>query len=239
MPGHCTGAALLGGVLLLLSACAPPDSGGEGAASNVFADRVENFAPVNSENATEDEWPYFFQPEAALGEPGTSVFDVVSLGYDPNASEAVGGTITLGLGDADGAVCVVDGEGNDLVVYENVFRTTVDGESGTNNEVALVEVSENGTDFHRFPPSVDGSFELYDPDRYTNLAGVTPTDEGGDRFDLQAVIAAHSLGANFRACYVRLIDGGTAWEDYGNENTDDYNSGTDIDAVEALNHEPM
>jgi hypothetical protein len=68
---------------------------------------------------------------------------------------------------------------------------------------------------------------------------VTPTAQGGDRFDLTVLIAAHSLAPDFRACYVRLTDGGTLTapydlDDYGNHNSDLFSSGADIDAVVPL-----
>ncbi|MCH7663620.1 MAG: hypothetical protein IH859_07100 [Chloroflexi bacterium] len=133
----------------------------------------------------------------------------------------------------------MDGAGADLAVYENPFVTSFtasDGTifTGTNNEVATVAVSEDGTAWYEFPPSIDFARNLVERTRYRNFAGVTPTVEGGDRFDLAEIIAAAGLSTGFRACYVRISDGGTRWPDYGNTQTDLHRSGADIDAVGAL-----
>ncbi|MCH8075416.1 MAG: hypothetical protein IIC64_06300, partial [SAR324 cluster bacterium] len=66
---------------VLLHACG--DGGGEGTEDGngkIFANRVLDYLPVNSTNATSDDWPYFFQPDAILGEAGAFT-NVVSLGY--------------------------------------------------------------------------------------------------------------------------------------------------------------
>jgi hypothetical protein len=125
-------------------------------------------------------------------------------------------------------------------VYENPF-VTVDpatGVTGTNNEAATVEVSGDALAWYAFPVSIAEALPLVDPARYRNFAGITPTAEGGDRFDLAEVIAAHALSAGFRACYVRIVDGGTRHADFGNTQTDLHDSGADIDAVEALHAQP-
>ncbi len=211
-------------------------------ATGVFANRVIDYAPTNSTGASEANWPFFFHPEAVIGEPG-GTFSVVSLGYDRAPSATTGGSITVGLGnpgDLSHRACVVDGAGSDLAVYENPFHT-VDPETmieGTNSEVATVEVSLDNITWHLFPPFVDTDKPAIDPSRYTNLAGVTPTAEGGDRFDLNEIIIAEGLAADYRACYVRLTDGGTAYPDYGNTQSDLFASGADIDAVEAVYSAP-
>ena len=241
---------VFGLLVLLAESCGGGGSKGGGSpaslAPSVFADRVIQFVPINSRGATAGEWPYFFDASVTLGAPG-GVLDVASLGYtvtagfdatqgyDPTPAAALGGQIVLGLGDVDGHRCIVDGPGDDLAVYENAFRTTdVDGNKGTNNELALVEVSEDLVTWHAFPVAIDASRPLIDPARYTGFAGVVPAAEGGDRFDLAAVIAADGLPAEFQACYVRLTDAGTRYADYGNTQSDLWASGADIDAVEAL-----
>jgi hypothetical protein len=225
-------------ILSLCAALADCDSGrdsGDGSASasgtqGVFADRVVQYTPVNSQNANAQDWPYFFQPEVTLGAPGGTLH-VASLGYDPDWSQARRGQIVLGLGDADGHRCAVNGPGDDLVIYENPFRTQVGDISGTNTEVALVEISQDNATWFLFPVQQNTNLPLYDPARYSGYAGVTPTNEGGDRFDLTDI---PDLPTGFQACYVRLTDGGTEHEDYGNTQSDLYRSGADIDAVEAL-----
>ncbi len=208
----------------------------------VYANRVLDASPLIGGGVTELDWPYFFQPEAVLGAPG-GTFDVLSLGYDRAVADALGGMVTVGLGDPGDPLlrsCIVDGEGDDLAVYENAFPWVdpVTAISGTANEVAMVEVSRDNIDWFTFTPLIDAGKDLIEPARYTHLAGVTPTAEGGDRFDLGALIAEHGLPGDFQACYVRLSDGGTRWEDYGNTQSDLYDSGADIDAVQALHSVP-
>ncbi|MBI4081406.1 MAG: hypothetical protein HY423_02220 [Candidatus Lambdaproteobacteria bacterium] len=179
-------------------------------------------------------WPYFFDPSRVLGPPGDYT-NVVSLGYNPALSSALGGTLVLGFGAAGDPAdrrCAVDGPGADIVVIENPFRTTdSQGNAGTNNELATVEVSADGSTWYEFPPTIDAGKALIDPARYTGFAGVIPANEGGDRFDLAAIPGPPD---GFLACYVRLTDGGTRWADYGNTQSDANFSGADIDAVEAL-----
>lgn len=239
----------IAGTALALSACGGGGGSGNSGSSNasgVYADRVVAYVLDNSTGATAAEWPYFFNDQLALGAPGGTL-DVVSLGYtvtggfnatlgdDPTTSAALGGYIVLGLGDSGGHRCIVDGSGDDFVVYENAFRTTdASGNAGTNNEVAIVEVSANGTAWYGITPKENTSLPLIDTARYSGFAGVIPEDEGGDRFDLADFITANGLSADFQACYLRITDGGTVWADYGNTQSDLYASGADIDSVEAL-----
>lgn len=243
-------------VVLSMVACKGGDgdgdeggNGGAGASSGggcssfngPFADRVIDYSTMNPYGATVGDWAFFFQEDTLIGAPGC-VFDVASLGYDPGGVNALGGSTTLGLGTGGATstpVCIIDGVGDDFAVFENPFVHTDPGSGtvGTNNEVVLVEVSEDNINWYDFPPDVDPEFALVEREHYINLAGVTPTAEGGDRFDLADAIAAHGLLANFRACYLRLSDGGTQWDDYGNTQSDLFASGADIDAVQALNYE--
>ena len=230
----------------LMGACGGDGGGGTlGAPVKIYANRVLDYSPVNSLGASSADWPYFYQPGAILGEVGDFT-NVISLGYDPADTGAQGGTITVGLGLASGstdAKCVVDGPGADFVVFENPFRTgdIGDGSPGTYNEVATVEVSADGAQWYQFPTTIDGAKALEDPARYTNFAGVLPVDEGGDPFDLTQVIEDNPgvLDANFQACFIRIGDGGMAFADYGNSQSDLYNSGADINAIEAIHFETV
>jgi hypothetical protein len=229
-------AGLMAGLCLLAGAC----GGGSVSVSSappsvpVYADRVVQDGHLNPLGATAADWPFFFQPQATLGPPGGTL-DVFSLGYDPGATSPprLGGFVVLGFGNAAGHACVVDGPGPDLTVYENPFRTVdAAGNAGTDNEVATVEVSADLITWHLFPPRDDTSIPAIETRRYANLAGVTPTAEGGDSFDLAQAVPP--IPAGFQACYVRIADGGTLWPDYGNTQTDLWDSGADIDAVQAL-----
>jgi hypothetical protein len=212
---------------------------GLGAAVSVYASRVLSYAPVIGAGTTAADWPYFFQPKAILGAPGTFT-SVVSLGYDPAGRAIQGGAIAVGLaqdGDATRTACIVDGAGADFTVIENVFATTdATDVAGTYNEVATVEVSADGSAWYAFPASIDAAKPAVDPTRYTGLAGVLVD---GDAFDLADVIAAYpgTLDATFRACYIRLRDGGTRYPDYGNTQSDLYLSGADLNAVRAEHFE--
>ncbi len=238
------GAALLLATLACVG-CAPvADPGadpGSDAAPAIYANRVVAYAPQNSTDATANDWPYFFQPETALGAPAGGM-DVASLGFDPAATDALGGTIALGFGQPEAGgtpYCAADGAGADLAVYENPFATLDpdSGVSGSYVEVALVQVSADGEVYYQFPPMLDPAKPLDDPARYGNFAGVTATAAGGDRFDLGELIDLLGLPADFQACFVRLTDGGTRYPDFGNTQSDTYASGADIDAVEALHPE--
>jgi hypothetical protein len=140
-------------------------------------------------------------PDVVLGPPdggktSEGSLDVVSLG--------VAGEIVLRLG------CdVVDGDGVDLVVYENAFVVGSTGRAFA--EPAEVAVSDDGVMFHAFPCTPpDGQVALDDGDDGcaglapvqanvdNGLVGVFP-DGGGDGFDLQ------SIGVS-AARFVRLRD---------------------------------
>jgi len=161
-------------------------------------------------------------PSSGTG-TGTQSLDVVSLGS--------GGSITVGFGE-DG--CVVDLDGDDLVVLENPFY--IAGEE-TNRfvEAGFVEVSQDGRQFFAFPWSADDSRLLGDPERYQGLAGVEPVlpgddpDEvGGDRFDLSALGLAWIR-------YVRITDADGDPEDPGDIMSVGYGmNGFDLDAVGAI-----
>ena len=239
---------------LASSAAAPdasmPDTGGCGGFSwtrlgspvNVYASRVLASAPLIPSGVTAAQWPYFFQPDAILGPPGDYT-NVVSLGYNALARSAQGGSITIGLGTGGSGSqrsCIVDEAGSDFIVLENPFATTDPGSGipGTSNEIATAEVSSDGATWYEFLPDIDFTKNAVDPTRYTNFAGV---QVAGDLFDLAAVIAANpgTLDATFKACYVRLTDGGTRYPDYGNTQSDLYSSGADINSLQATHFETV
>lgn len=231
--------------VLVLGGCG--DGGGQnsgGTNPGVYANRVIGTPNIIvPDGVTAEQWPYFFQTSAVIGPP-LGTFDVLSLGYDPLAlTPTLGGNVTVGLGDHNDStdrVCAIDGEGVDLAVFENPFAAYDAGSelTGTNSEVVTIEVSEDNTDWYHIPWSVDTNRGLVEPQRYTNLGGVIPISEGGDVFDLADAIAYHGLPADFQACYIRLTDGGTAIDDYGNFQTDQFKSGADIDAVGAFHVTP-
>ncbi len=200
--------ALLG---LLMLACSPSagDSGGA-LAPDPFADRVVSFTPGSAAGFGQDELPGIVLggPEGA-GE-GAGSLDVVSLGE--------GGEIILAFDD----IVAIDGEGADLVVFENPFGGWI--------ETGHVAVSEDGEEFHEWPCDPEAAEESFPgcagvgPVYADSSNGLDPTDPevaGGDAFDL----ADLGLGS---ARYVRLRDSGH------NAYSAD-TGGFDLDAVAVIN----
>jgi hypothetical protein len=175
-------------------------------------------------------------PQVVLGPPkgaGSSQgsLDVLSLGQ--------GGTITVGFGPGR---CILDAEGDDFTVLENVFFIAGDSQNRF-IETAFVEVSQDGITFTRFPTWVDESkpctredaSHCGDPARYRGFAGVeltlpgdSPAEVGGDRFDLARI----GLGW---ARYVRITDtAGDPWDAGEAFGTGYGKAGFDLDAVGAI-----
>ena len=189
-------------------------------------------------------------PPAGNGEiaPQISPAELFSLGD--------GGYIILKLGRK-----VVDGDGPDFIVFENPFFK---GGNPDNVfiEAAVVDVSQDGTDWHRFPFDYEpnGENPWSNPDNFSGFAGINPvyancdpkkfTDpldtskSGGDLFDLADV------GLDWIA-YVKIIDTGNAAtypdsqiydsdgdpvDDTGNHGfTSPPTAGFDLDAVGVIN----
>ena len=219
-------------VSLGLGGCSKSSDGGT-ATTTAYAGRVLDYSPVTTgvTGGIFDEANILDAPDGAT--------QVTSLGFETGASPAaVGGSITVGFGEASAPYCLVDGTGDDLVVYENVFATT--DSSGTVNftEAAFLEVSEDNATFYRFTatyPTADAAL-VGDPGAYGGMAGISVD---GDGFDLADLIADHGLSAEFSPCYVRLVDGGTLVPDYDSDGelsdaSTQNGSGADIDAVEVL-----
>ena len=182
-----------------------------------YATEVVSFEPGEGAGFGADE-----MPDVVLGPPdgrGTTSasLDVVSLGD--------GGEIVVAFGERE----IVDGDGDDFVVFENPFWPAGDAEQ-VYAELGEVAVSRDGEQWHSF--SCD--FGVDDPPPYEGCAGWTPTldfdaDEvnpldlektGGDGFDLADV------GLE-RARYVRIRD---LWG-IGEEPV----RGFDLDAVGLIN----
>jgi hypothetical protein len=142
----------------------------------------------------QDEMPQvvFGPPEGGGALQGS--LDVVSLGD--------GGTITLGFG----AQTIVDGEGPDFIVFENVFFQGGDEDSPF-FELATVEVSSDGVSWVAFPctalevpfGSCAGWNPIYAGSAEPSIDPADPDVAGGDAFDLAA------LGLT-EARFVRVTD---------------------------------
>lgn len=202
-------AALLGAALLGAQA------GAALAGGDPWLDRVRAFEPGPSSgfNATALPGIVLGGPEG-LGQAAGSV-DVVSLGH--------GGRIVVSFDDN----AVVDGEGDDLVIFENAFLSG----SLVYRELAFVEVSADGVAWTMFP---------FDADTFEGLAGSEPVfaasdndvdplapAAGGDRFDLADV------GLDY-VRFVRLTDAGDSIDDPGNWTFPGSKGGFDLDAAGAI-----
>jgi hypothetical protein len=213
----------LGGLALL--ACASnggdpaSDGGGAGAPAALdppYAARVVSFEPGDGAGFGQASLP-----EVVLGPPDgkgneAGSLDVLSLGKS--------GSIVLGFERA-----LVDGDGPDLLVFENAFWPGGDA-SAVYAEPGEVSVSEDGETWLTFACDREGDGEGH----FAGCAGVTPTLEydasvqlpldpsatGGDRFDLA------DLGLN-SANFVRIRD----VSDNGEQPT----AGFDLDAVGLVN----
>jgi len=210
----------------------PDDNGGE----DPLDEPVHNPAPYAFEVVS-----VTYGVDAGFGQPVIGLPEIVlgpPQGLGPQhqsihvLSLGVGGTITLDFGD----LWIVDGEGDDFVVFENPFYVGGDPDD-LYIETAAVSVSADGVDFVLFPHSADEELDLSDPDRYSGFAGVEPVlqgegpDEiGGDRFDLADV----GFG---RARYVRIADTAGDPEDPGDGDIGFGKAGFDLDAVGLLNWE--
>ncbi|MCU0795586.1 MAG: hypothetical protein MUF31_06580 [Akkermansiaceae bacterium] len=128
-------------------------------------------------------------PQKAVGPASLDVYDIVCLGN--------GGRITLYFPHP-----LRDGPGADFAVFENAI-------SNTFLELAFVEVSSDGVNFHRFPSasltaSIVGAFGMVDPTNLSGLAG-KHRQGFGTPFDLASLPAAPTLDRT-RVCFLRIID---------------------------------
>jgi len=184
--------------------------------SDPWVDEVVSFTPGEGAGFGQNFFPgnVVGPPDSdpALSEfnPSSKPQELLSLGH--------GGEIVLAFTDN----FIVDGEGPDFTVFENVFLNAFD-----NNkpfiEAAFVAVSMDGVNFVEFP---------WDTTTFAGFAGVSPTLDnqnptdpdvsGGDSFDLADVGLPY-------AKYVKLTDIG----DLKQEGS--FNGDFDLDAVVAIN----
>jgi hypothetical protein len=206
----CCGWRLAAGLALLGCACAPVAADSGGSERDPYADRVVSFEPGACAGFGQDDLPeVVLGPPRGAGERAGSL-DVVSLGE--------GGLIVLAFDDLG----LVDGEGPDLLVFENAFVGWP--------ETGFVAASADGEAWAEWPCDPE------DPEAgYPGCAGVNPvyangeeaidpTDPavaGGDAFDLA------DIGLD-QAWYVRIRDSGrnSCAADTG---------GFDLDAIAVVN----
>lgn len=182
------------------------DGGGSG--PNPFAASIVRFSPGEGAGFGQDQLP-----DVVLGSPegGGKVgsLDVLSLGRE--------GVIELGF---DG-IELVDGEGPDLLVFENPFPGWY--------ETGVVAVSEDGKTWWEWPCVASDADGMYPGCAGVGLVwatsdnGVDATDPavaGGDAFDLADLGLA-------RARFVRVRDSGV-------NSYDGVAGGFDLDAIAAV-----
>lgn len=204
---------------------ADPGTTGDGGATtptlSPFAASVVRFTPGEGAGFGQDQLPDIVlgSPEG-LGEQGS--LDVLSLGRE--------GEIVLAF---DG-VEIVDGEGPDLLVFENPFPGWI--------ETGVVGVSEDGKVWLEWPceaTSAEGGIPGDAEGGFPGCAGVglvwassdngldatDPEVAGGDAFDLAELGLA-------RASFVRIRDSGA-------NSYDGVAGGFDLDAVAIVNLSPL
>ena len=193
--------------------------------ATAFATGVASVVPGSCGGFASDQLPGIVVGPPVGGGGNQGGLDVYSLGN--------GGSIVLTFGDVAGNHAIVDGPGDDFVVFENAFF--IGGNPGAvYAEPGEVAVSEDGVVWKSL--ACDGKRP------YTNCAGIKPVfagptatvspldpaAAGGDRFDL----AAFGLP---RARFVKITDGSTQPCIPG-ENQATTN-GFDLDGVAVLHHD--
>ncbi len=194
-------AALTGG--LLLAAAAAAQFADTGQVNNEYDRSDPALAAWASEVVELVRGPQDYQDpslgDASYGSPG----DLLGSAGTP-VSLGDGGHVTVTF-----PVAVVDGPGDDLVVFENGFAW-----NGVYMELGFVEVSSDGVNFARLPAlcrraSQPGPWDTSDPADFYNLAGNFVGGTGIDLHDL--VLAGDPLVADGTVdlqhiLYVRLVD---------------------------------
>lgn len=180
----------------------------------VFVEEVVSHAIGDSGGFGQENLPdVVMGPPRGKGDKAGSMH-VVSLGRE--------GEIVLGFGDLE----LIDGEGPDLLVFENPFVGFI--------ETGFVAVSQDGESWHEWPCEPENEADHYpgcagvNPVYASGFDGPDPTDPaaaGGDAFDLA------DLGLT-SARYVRIRDSGfNIYE--GNS------GGFDLDAVALIHARPI
>jgi len=239
------------GVILSMMAAAGP-----GAAEQFFATEVVEY--VNGPGVTPGQG-YGIVDRVLGGPRGAGDFDggldVLTLGE--------GGSVTVGFDDGLDEGFILDGEGPDLIVFENPIFVGGNPDS-IFAELVFVEVSSDGQYFARFEnhsdtPEPVGPYGGIDPGLVSGFGGVHPVyanvdqnqidpfepgQAGGDAFDLAALADDPAVQAGLvrldHIRYVRLVDvvGDGSVTDSGGQPIYDpaglLNS-ADIDAVAVIN----
>ena len=183
-----------------------------------FVTKVVAFSPGTCSGFGKGAMPdvVYGPPHGAGNQQGS--FDVVSLG--------IGGEIVIGFDNA-----IVDGPGDDFVVFENAFFANGNPERPA-ADPGEVSVSDDGATWTTFPCTATsapyGSCAGWHPVFSSPENGILPTspEAGGDRFDLSSIGVA-------RARFVRIKDKST--EECPTRPV--VNLGFDLDALVIVNAE--
>lgn len=146
----------------------------------ITINRVFSFTPAEGQNLGQGEE---FFPANIFGIPSRIASDKVAEATESEIlSLGFGGEIIVGISDN----LIVDGEGADFTIFENVFENPINGRLF--KEPAIVSVSKDGVNFTEFP---------YDFESLEGCAGTHPTYgdadycdskvSGGDSFDLSEI----------------------------------------------------
>lgn len=212
-------------LVVTLLACQRPDAKGDDSASSTdtadsaavdpgpdpFADSIVSFEPGDNAGFGQDLLPdVVLGPPEGGGESGS--LDVLSLGRE--------GRIVLGFDD----IGLVDGDGPDLLVFENPFPGWT--------ETGEVSVSEDGETWETWPcdPASEGSpgcagLGLVWANSDDDIDPTDPETAGGDAFDLADLGMA-------RARYVAIVDSGA-------NSYDGVAGGFDLDAIAIVHGETI
>jgi len=177
---------------------AEPDAGVPQGDVLPYASAIVSFEPGDGAGFGEEALPGVVLGAPRGGGEQAGSLDVLSLGR--------GGSIVLGFAP----FAIVDGDGDDFVVFENAFWPGGDA-AAVFAEPGEVSVSEDGETWSTFPCDAAGDRLGH----FFGCAGVTPTEKydasamvpldptttGGDGFDLAVVGLA-------RARFVRILDVG-------------------------------
>ncbi len=189
------------------------------AGPDAFADRIVSFTAGEFAGFGQDKLPNIVLGAPNGRGPSGGSLDVLSLGKQ--------GEIVLAFDD----IALVDGEGPDLLVFENAFPGWI--------ETGEVSVSDDGTTWFTFPcdpadaaggyPGCAGVHAVLSS-RTNGVDPLDPAAAGGDAFDLSDLGLAH-------ARYVRVRD--TGHNDLNGLGYVGNTGGFDLDAVAARNGEAL
>lgn len=172
------------------AACGVEPSNEQPSGEGPFAVEVVSFEPGANAGFGQDRMPDVVLGPPRGGQTASGSTDVVSLG--------IAGAIVLRMGRP-----LIDGEGADLLVFENPFLF---GGTHVFSEPGEVSVSEDGVSFHTFPCAVDADspngcagFVPVLAGELVDVDATNPATAGGDAFDLADLGLA-------RAWFVRILD---------------------------------